>query len=172
MAGSRRRASRKPSTATTVAWSSSSRKRHPVCTGLASFWATAKRVWSTIDRSLFWGRDTASPSPTVGSSGNSIPDIPSMVNSDTPPLISTRNRWSQLIWISSLAVLRTISENSLEGITTWPSSSTRAGRVEVMPNSRLYPTRVSVPVPAVTRMPSRAGRVDLGETARETLAMA
>ena len=90
-----------------------------------------------MERNLFWGRSTDSPSPREGSSGNSNGAIPRMVNSETPPLISTKNRWSQLSWISSLAVLRTISEKSLAGITTSPSSIVLAGRLEVMPNSRL-----------------------------------
>ena len=69
LAGSRRRASRKPSTLTTVRQLSPISNREPVCMGRTSSVETAKEVSLIIERRVFCWICTENSSSTSGSSG-------------------------------------------------------------------------------------------------------
>ena len=84
---------------------------------------------------------------------------------EAPPRIKTRSDSSTVMLTSSSGSLRTISKNSLAGITQEPASLTSAPTCTVMPVSRLKPVSSTL-VPARTRMPSRQGIVLFCATVR------
>ena len=141
----------------------------PVSTGEASSPLAAMAVCATALANTAASSSRAAPVSRAGSGGNSTASMPCRLVRCTPQLsLSTWVDTSSSIVHGASASDATYSLSRRAGTVVRPSNSTSAGTVAAMVRSRLVAVTRSPPSVVSRSTLPRTGRVDRGDTARET----